>query len=184
MLGLFRCPRYHRQPLQNAPVAQMDRVPPSEGGSRTFESCRAHHPPSCMDFSAYVADIRSRFPSRDFLLVDDIAVILSKSPKAVRSLIDRGNLPPARKRGGRLGCTVGEMAEYLMNCNETHGRKKAPAARSSGFILRPRADRTSLAAAIAAARVQSDFAEALANALEAISLRGGIDPLPKDEKSL
>jgi len=137
-----------------------------------------------MDFSAYVADIRSRFPSRDFLLVDDIAVILSKSPKAVRSLIDRGNLPPARKRGGRLGCTVGEMAEYLMNCNETHGRKKAPAARSSGFILRPRADRTSLAAAIAAARVQSDFAEALANALEAISLRGGIDPLPKDEKSL
>jgi hypothetical protein len=26
---------------RHAPVAQLDRVPPSEGGSRTFESCRA-----------------------------------------------------------------------------------------------------------------------------------------------
>lgn len=136
-----------------------------------------------MDFSAYVADIRSRFPNRDFLLVDDIAVILSKSPKAVRSIIERGNFPPARKRGGRLGCTVGEMAEYLMNAGQTHGRGK-PTPKPSGFILRPRADRTSLAAAIAAARVQSEFAEALANALETISLRGQGKPFPKDEKSL
>ena len=29
--------------FRQAPVAQMDRVPPSEGGSRTFESCRARH---------------------------------------------------------------------------------------------------------------------------------------------
>jgi len=77
-----------------------------------------------MEFSAYLADIRSRFPDRDFLLVDDIAVILSKSPKAVRSFIERGNLPAARKRGGRVGCTVGEMAEYLMNAGQTYGRGK------------------------------------------------------------
>ncbi len=137
-----------------------------------------------MDFSAYVADIRSRFPNRDFLLVDDIAVILSKSPKAVRSLIDRGNLPPARKRGGRIGCTVGEMAEYLMNCNETHGRKKSSVARSSEFILKPRTDRNNLAAAIAAARIHAEFAEALANALETISLRGKGEPLSREQKPL
>jgi hypothetical protein len=28
---------------QSAPVAQLDRVPPSEGGGHRFESCRARH---------------------------------------------------------------------------------------------------------------------------------------------
>lgn len=136
-----------------------------------------------MDFSAYVADIRSRFPNRDFLLVDDIAVILSKSPKAVRSIIERGNFPPARKRGGRLGCTVGEIAEYLMNAGQSHGRGK-PTPKPSGFILKPRMGRESFASVIAQARIQAEFASALADALETISLRGRADPLPKDEKSL
>lgn len=139
-----------------------------------------------MDFSAYVADIKSRFPDRDFLLVDDIAVILSKSPKAVRSIIERGNFPPARKRGGRLGCTVGEMAEYLMNAGQTHGRGKTKLkpSKPSGFILKPRMGRESFAAMIAQARIQAEFANALANALEAISLRGQDTPYERSETTL
>ncbi len=133
-----------------------------------------------MNFASYFADLRSRFPDRDFLLVDDIAVVLSKTPKAVRSLIDRGNLPPARKRGGRMGCTIGEMAEYLMTCNETHGRKPSP--KTSGLILKPRGDRGTLASAIAAARLQAEFADALASALERISLRGTPEPHPAPRK--
>lgn len=135
-----------------------------------------------MDFSAYLADIKSRFPDRDFLLVDDIAVILSKSPKAVRSFIERGNLPAARKRGGRVGCTVGEMAEYLMNAGQTHGRGKPP--KASGYILKPRAGRQSFAAMIAQARVQAEFANALADALEAISLRGQPESFKRSETGL
>ena len=30
--------------LENAPVAQLDRVRPSEGRGHRFESCRARHP--------------------------------------------------------------------------------------------------------------------------------------------
>ncbi len=29
--------------MRDAPVAQLDRAPPSEGGGHTFESCRARH---------------------------------------------------------------------------------------------------------------------------------------------
>lgn len=29
--------------LRHAPVAQLDRAPPSEGGGHTFESCRVRH---------------------------------------------------------------------------------------------------------------------------------------------
>lgn len=136
-----------------------------------------------MDFSSYIADIRSRFPDRDFLLVEDVAVILSKSPKAVRSLIERGNFPPARKRGGRVGCTVGEMAEYLMNAGQTHGRGK-PKPKPSGFILKPRMGRESFASIIAQARIQAEFANALANALEAISLRGQDAPFERKSTGL
>lgn len=139
--------------------------------------------PSLMDFSAYIADIRSRFPDRDFLLVDDIAVILSKSPKAVRSFIERGNLPAACKRGGRVGCTVGEMAEYLMNAGQTHGRGK-PTTKPTGFILKPRNGRESFASMIAQARIQAEFANTLADALERISLRGQENPFEKSEKGL
>ena len=32
--------------VRNAPVAQLDRVPPSEGGGRGFESLRARQSPS------------------------------------------------------------------------------------------------------------------------------------------
>ena len=40
----------------NAPVAQLDRVPPSEGGGHRFESCRARHTQNshpCGDFFVY-----------------------------------------------------------------------------------------------------------------------------------
>lgn len=137
-----------------------------------------------MDFSSYLADIRSRFPNRDFLLVEDVAVILSKSPKAVRSLIERGNFPPARKRGGRVGCTVGEMAEYLMNCNETHGRGKPSPKSSTGFLLKPRAGRESFAALIAQARITAEFTNALADALERLTLRGRAEPYERQENAL
>ena len=36
--------------LGDAPVAQLDRAPPSEGGGHTFESCRACHFPSIAAF--------------------------------------------------------------------------------------------------------------------------------------
>ena len=36
-------PPYIQNPLPNAPVAQLDRVPDYESGGRTFESCRVHH---------------------------------------------------------------------------------------------------------------------------------------------
>jgi hypothetical protein len=136
-----------------------------------------------MIYQNYVDDIKSRFPDRDFLLVDDIAVILSKKPKAVRSIIERGNFPPARKRGGRLGCTVGEMAEYLMNAGQTHGRGK-PSQKQSGFLLKPRMGRQSFASLIAQARIQAEFANALANALEAISLRGQDAPFERKSTGL
>lgn len=117
-------------------------------------------------------------------MVEDVAVILSKSPKAVRSLIERGNFPPARKRGGRVGCTVGEMAEYLMNCNETHGRGKAKPKPSTGFLLKPRMGRESFAALIAQARITAEFTNALADALERIKLRGGEQPFSRMSDSL
>ena len=144
---------------------------------------RAKISPQLMDFAAYIADIRSRFPDRDFLLVDDIAAILSKSPKAVRSFIERGNLPAACKRGGRVGCTVGEMAEYLMNAGQTHGRVK-PTPKPSGFMLKPRIGRDSFASIIAQARIQAEFADTLADALERISLRGQDNPFAKHETGL
>ncbi len=40
---LKRLQESRRQPSDLAPVAQMDRVPPSEGGGHRFESCRARH---------------------------------------------------------------------------------------------------------------------------------------------
>src|SRR5699024_10980148 len=36
-------PRVSLCSYSSAPVAQLDRVPPSEGGGRRFESCRAHN---------------------------------------------------------------------------------------------------------------------------------------------
>ena len=47
-IHLHGCIRHlkYNQP-RNAPVAQLDRVPPSEGGGHRFESCRARHPTSC-----------------------------------------------------------------------------------------------------------------------------------------
>ncbi len=39
-----RKPSDKRNPLlRHAPVAQLDRAPPSEGGGHTFESCRVRH---------------------------------------------------------------------------------------------------------------------------------------------
>jgi len=136
-----------------------------------------------MDFQYYLADVRRQFPDRVFLLVADIAVILSKSPKGVRSFIERGNLPAARKRGGRVGVTVSEMAEHLFIAGQTHGRGK-PTPKPSGFILKPRSGRDSFASMIAQARIQAEFATALADALEAISLRGQPEPFARSEKGL
>jgi hypothetical protein len=137
-----------------------------------------------MDFAAYLSDIRHRFPDKEFLLVEDIAVMLSKSPKAARSFIERGNLPAARKRGGRIGVTVGEMAEYLMLTSQSFGRKPTIQPKPTGFILKPRSSRQSFASLIAQARLQAEFASMLADALERISLRGQDTPFERDNKSL
>ena len=40
---LTRNPRKHCVSNRDAPVAQLDRAPPSEGGGHTFESCRVRH---------------------------------------------------------------------------------------------------------------------------------------------
>src|SRR6266478_5876788 len=40
---LARNPRKHCVSNTDAPVAQLDRAPPSEGGGHTFESCRVRH---------------------------------------------------------------------------------------------------------------------------------------------
>jgi hypothetical protein len=41
-VSLARTSRKHRvSNTENAPVAQLDSAPPSEGGGHTFESCRA-----------------------------------------------------------------------------------------------------------------------------------------------
>lgn len=140
-----------------------------------------------MNYQNYVDDIRARFPGKEYLLADDIAILLSKKPKALRSFLDRGNLPKAKEmRGGRIGVTVGEMAEYLMNAGQTHGRKKTKPKppKPSGFILKPRMGRESFASIIAQARIQAEFANALANAFEVISLRGQDAPFERESKGL
>lgn len=48
-----------------APVAQLDRAPPSEGGGHTFESCRVRHAPICYRAAGRLAGPRSSpSPSR------------------------------------------------------------------------------------------------------------------------
>ena len=135
-----------------------------------------------MNYQNHAAEIRAKFPNREFLFVDDIAEILARSPKAIRSMIDRGKMPQAKKRGGRIGLTVMEMAEFLSEGDESsYGRKKQPKTTRS-FILNPRSSPLDFSKAIAVARIQAEFATALANALEAISLRGKIEPSVRDSK--
>lgn len=70
-----------------APVAQMDRVQPSEGWGRTFESCLAHHIWDSI-FNAY--------PSREINLVVAqliflLSLPLSPNPKVVLAIVFSGN---------------------------------------------------------------------------------------------
>ena len=88
--------------FRQAPVAQMDRVPPSEGGSRTFESCRARHIKglastgslkqnrleSAVDNSVFVFASRNR-RERGTLAVTGLAVT---------GLANAGHVPIVRRR--------------------------------------------------------------------------------------
>lgn len=100
-------------------------------------------------------------------------------------MLERGKMPQAQKRGGRIGCTVGEMAEFLASGDEpSYGRKK-PLKTSRVFITNPRpSSPLDFSKMIAVARIQSEFAGALAGALEAISLRGKVEPSGRKEKPL
>src|SRR5260370_24984106 len=49
---LVRNPRKHCVSNTDAPVAQLDRAPPSGGGGHTFESCRVRHCPILYDVAA------------------------------------------------------------------------------------------------------------------------------------
>ncbi|MEI7431109.1 MAG: helix-turn-helix domain-containing protein [Betaproteobacteria bacterium] len=138
-----------------------------------------------MNYQTHIDDIRRKFPNKEFLFVDDIAAILSRSPKAIRSLVERGKLPQAnKKRGGRVGCTVSEMAEFLSEGDEPLLGRKKPPRDTSKFILKPPTSRGSLAAMIVAARIQSEFAFALALELERISLQGKSEPDGRVDKTL
>lgn len=131
-----------------------------------------------MEYLDYLDDLKERFPNRDFLFVDDVAEVLSRSPKAIRSLIERGKFPQAKKRGGRVGVTLSEMAEFLCDGDTPAKPSKTASKPSTSFLRAPSGRRPSLAAMIAAARLQADFANALAISLEVIALGGKADSLP------
>ncbi len=67
---LARNPCKHCVSNRDAPVAQLDRAPPSEGGGHTFESCRARHSttakasPACAASSGILAAVPRRCGSQ------------------------------------------------------------------------------------------------------------------------
>jgi hypothetical protein len=62
--------------MRDAPVAQLDRAPPSEGGGHTFESCRVRHSHEAIGFLSKRRLVDVIASSLDQLRVDTFSRLL------------------------------------------------------------------------------------------------------------
>lgn len=56
-----------------------------------------------------------------YLTVNEVAALLRRSPKAVYTLIDRGQLPGVRRVTGRVLVHRNELLEWIESCASSTG---------------------------------------------------------------
>lgn len=139
-----------------------------------------------MSYQEHLSDLKATFPDAKILYAPEIAVVLNKSPTAIRRMLDKRQIPELKTYGGKLGVSIVNLARFLDEGDtpaETPAPKTAPKERKRTSSAHARtAPRLKDLMALAARQVA--FWNDLHAALEAISLRGKADPLPKPLKSL
>lgn len=69
-------------------------------------------------YEKVLADLKSQFPGRFTLNIDEVAAALHKSKQALASMVHRGTFPlPVLKVGNRVAVSIYHMAEFLATGN-------------------------------------------------------------------
>lgn len=139
-----------------------------------------------MSYQEHLSDLKASFPGAKVLYAPEIAVVLNKSPTAIRRMLDKRQIPELKTYGGKLGVSVVNLARFLDEGDspaiEAPAAKTAPKERKRSSSAPRSAPRLKDLMALAARQVA--FWNDLHAALETISLRGQDKPFPKDSKSL
>lgn len=138
-----------------------------------------------MSYQEHLSDLKATFPGAKVLYAPEIAVVLNKSPTAIRRMLDKRQIPELKTYGGKLGVSIVNLARFLDEGDtpaETPAPKTTPKERKRSSAPTRTAPRLKDLMALAARQVA--FWNDLHAALEAISLRGQDKPFTRVEKGL